>query len=251
MGKSKDKRNSRRSRAAVRTVSAADVSSIREWLHRMEAHASNAIALSGTLKKEELNESSNDFWALVKYAENVQECVVQLDNVKRSILEALEEIPIRSDKGVDLTWTGLKGMRARLAHQFWNIEPETLWETVTTDFPVLQKLLSVLVVGEPPETTSLPGIESHFVFHAPKLMNLPLCNPDEPFTLGNSLVLMDFGTRGHARCVRVAKETETKMIIKAFSDEILGEMVLSLVGNGEVRQVAHWVHPLATSTNDC
>ena len=73
---------------------------------------------------------------------------VQLDNLKHSILEALEEVPIISEQGTDLNWSGLKGMRNKLAHNFWDIDREMLWDTVTKDFPVLRTLLSLLIVAE-------------------------------------------------------------------------------------------------------
>ena len=53
-----------------------------------------SIALSEQLDEKELDEDNDLFWALVKYAENVQECIIQLDNLNKTILPALDEVPI-------------------------------------------------------------------------------------------------------------------------------------------------------------
>ena len=84
-----------------------------------------------------MNESNDLFWSLVKYVENVQDCTLQLDNMKRSILEALDEVPIKSEQGEDLTWKNMINMRVILAHKSWDIDKDILWGTVVNDFPIL------------------------------------------------------------------------------------------------------------------
>ena len=81
---------------------------IEGWLNRMEMFVNKGLALSRTLDGRILNEQDDLFWALVKYIENIQECVIKLDDMNCSILRALAEIPIKSETGVDLNWRGIK-----------------------------------------------------------------------------------------------------------------------------------------------
>ena len=59
----------------------------------------------------DMDESNDLFWALTKYAENVEESLVQLDAVNPRVYPALIELS-------GPTWKGLKGTRSRLAHAF-------------------------------------------------------------------------------------------------------------------------------------
>ena len=86
-----------------------------DWLGHMCQHLENAIALSEQLEESQLNEGNDQFWALVKYAENVQECIVQLDNLNKTILPALDEVPLDPIPEASFSWSGMKGMRQRLA----------------------------------------------------------------------------------------------------------------------------------------
>jgi uncharacterized protein with HEPN domain len=41
-------------------------------------------------------------------------------------------------------WRAIKGFRDVLAHTYWKIDPEVLWNTVVADVPVLEAQLRVL-----------------------------------------------------------------------------------------------------------
>ena len=153
MGKRRRRKNKNRQKKRDQTqtldpITEAQVGEVREWLDRMQNHVDKAISLSEQMDGNALSEDDYRFWALAKYAENVQECTVKLDNMKRSVLEALEEVPLKSEQGTDLTWVGMRDMRNELAHEFWDIDPKILWDRVTKDFPVLCTLLSLLVVTD-------------------------------------------------------------------------------------------------------
>ena len=98
-------------------------------LDEMRVFTSRAMSLAERLDGETLSRDNDLFWALVKYAENVQESVKQLDNLNKSILPALEEIPNKSQDATDISWEGFKKMREVLAHQFGNIDPGILWRS--------------------------------------------------------------------------------------------------------------------------
>ena len=237
--KGKSRRNRQKRRNGTRRIdpmTATRIDQVKDWLHRMESNLSKAIALSDKLQGDALDDGDDNFWALVKYAENVQECAVQLDNMDRSILEALEEVPITSEGGDDLNWDGLKGMRVHLAHKFWNIDSQMLWETATRDFPVLRNLLGLLIVADPSE---VPGAVA-FSFRARKFRLLPVSEPGDASTLGNSLIMMFFDDEGRARCLRAAKLSETRVVFKAPDDVIVSELSLSLFDGAEREHLGRW-----------
>ena len=101
-------------------------SEVSDLIGHMCRHLEKAIELSRKLEVSEFNEDVDQFWALVKYAENVEECIIQLDNINKTILPALDEIPLETSPDAGFSWKGLKGMRQRLAHDFRKIDPEIL-----------------------------------------------------------------------------------------------------------------------------
>ena len=145
-----EKRANRKNRQAseLPIMTKKELAKVEAWLGEMRVFTNRAMSLAGTLDGEALSKDNDLFWALVKYAENVQEGIKQLDNLNKSILLALEEIPNKSQDATDVSWEGFKKMREILAHQFGNIDSGILWEVVTKEFPVLDQLLRVLVVGE-------------------------------------------------------------------------------------------------------
>ena len=197
----------------------------------MEFHLVKAMALLKEMHEDNLNEEDDVFWALVKYAENVTECATQLDKMNLSILDALDEVPLKSEQGTDLDWEGLKGMRIKLAHKFWDIDKGILWETVTKDFPVLRILLSLLVVSGPSIDPDTP----EFSISVKRFRALPISKMNDEFTLGNSFIFMNFDNSGRAECLRIARISETKLKFKPPSGRAVQEMSVHLIdpSNGE------------------
>ena len=177
-------------------VTEKEFSRILRLIDLMRSHLDKAIALSKQLNEVDLTEEDDAFWALVKYAENVQDCAKQLDDMNLSILEALEEVPLKSEQGTDLNWKCLKDMRVILAHIFGNIKKEILWETVTKDFPVLRILLSLLEVYGPSVDPESPK----FSIPVKRFMTLPISEMNDEFTVGNSFIFMYFDNSGRAEC---------------------------------------------------
>ena len=115
-------------------------------------------------------------------------------------------------------------MRIKLAHVFWNIDIELLWETVTKDFPVLRILLSLLVVSKHPIDPDSPK----FSIPVKMFRALPRSQKDDEFTLGNSFICLSFDNSGRAECLRIARTSETILKVKSPSDEIVPEMSVYL-----------------------
>ena len=219
-------------------ITEAQVGDLRTWLDRMQTHLGKAIVLSEHLDGNALSEDDDRFWALVKYVENVQECAIALDRMKRSIFEALEEIPMISEQGTELNWSGLKGMRIKLAHKFWDIDPKILWVTVTQDFPVLRTLLSLLVVAN----WSADPDSDHFSLPVENYIHLPLSKADDEFTLGNSIIIISFNKRGRARCMRIKKLSDRRFMVKPPDDVDGYELSLYLDGGEEREHLGHFVN---------
>jgi len=178
-------------------MTAPRIAEVKTWLERMGAQLGRAINLSQRMSPEDLDESSDLFWALAKYAENVQESVVQLDRVNTKVYPALVELG-------EGTWKGLKGMRSRLAHAFWNIDPRILWATVTEDFPRLRALLSTIVLVDEP--VSEKGGWISFGMTAEQVLALPTAVPNAVPSPGGSIIVLVFLDDGQVRTVRVRNE---------------------------------------------
>ena len=147
------------------------------------------------------NHEHDSFWALSKYAENVEECAVQLDHINKTIFPRLVEIPQSAEDG-ELSWAGLRGMRNRLAHKFWDIDEKVLWETVTRDFPRLHSLLDSLMVSDTIGNVDAQGV---FIISTKRLKRLPISAADDEISLGNSIPFLYFDSNGKAQCFRIRK----------------------------------------------
>ena len=175
----------------------------------MRVHLQKAIALSQKVDSMTLSEEDDLFWALVKYAENVQECIVQLDNMSDSILGCLIEFPLKSE-GESTSWTDLKRMRSRLAHKFWAIDQAILWETVTQDFVQLDQLLESLVISN-----SVGDFEDQqsLMVDAQRFFGLQPVGAGAHIGLGNSLPFLYFDSTGTAQCLRIGRSPDNQILL--------------------------------------
>ena len=154
--------------------------------------------------------------------------------MNKSILPALEEIPNKSQDATDISWEGFKKMREILAHQFGNIDPGILWEVVTKEFPVLDQLLSVLVVGE---GVADKGHKFNVQFRAGLFRNLPRFDPTALFSPGNSIVCLLFDTKGKAQCLRFSRINDGSFRMDSSAGYKGLSMTVSLVGDGETEHL--------------
>ena len=173
------------------------VNEIRPWLVHMNRHLENAIELSKQVPGVTRDESDPLFWALAKYAESVQECIVQLDDTKRTILVALDEVPEEANPNTGFSWNGMKGMRQRLAHDFTKIGPEILWQTVTSDFPTLLSLTSHVLVLEAGSTQD-GRLEVKFTIG--EFRSMPAFDEWNGYLPGNSMIALFFDGSHNAHC---------------------------------------------------
>ena len=201
-----------------------NIAQVRQWLDRMRPHLQKAIILSQKMDGEQLSEDDDLFWSLAKYAENVQECAVQLDKINKSVFPCLSEFPMKSEQD-ELSWAGLKGMRIRLAHKFWDIDPTVVWSTVTRDFPQLESLLGSLVVSD-----SIGAIEDQPVIaiEGKRFRELPPAEEGATIELGKSIPFLYFDSSGKAQCLRIGRSLENRLLL-AHSKTGSVRMTVSIV----------------------
>ena len=118
------------------------VREIEGWLKRVSAYASRAVDLTSRIVEADFHPDNDGFWAVVKYAENVQESVKQLDNLDRRLWNYLSK-----EAEDDVDSSDMKGMRDILAHQFWSIDPSLLRDVVSREFPTLLTFLGKVKIG--------------------------------------------------------------------------------------------------------
>ena len=190
-------------------TNAAQLGQVEQWFSRMSLHLNKAVVLAQKLGHGNLSEDDDLFWALAKYAENVQECIVQLDNMSDSILKCLVEFPLRSDGG-STNWTDLKGMRSRLAHNFWSIHAHILWETVTTDFVELKQIISSLSIS-----TTIGDFDDQprGAVSREQFLELSPTKEGESVELGNSLPFLYFDSHGLAQCFRLGRTSDNRILV--------------------------------------
>ena len=177
------------------------VAQVQQWFSRMQFYLHKAVILSAKMDETQLSTDNDLFWALAKYAENVQECAVQLDNINDSIFPCLAEFPMKSENK-ELSWDGLKGMRSRLAHRFWDINPTVLWNTVTRDFPELDDLLGSLCMSNVmADFEDQPDAS----IKAADFRKLHPVEAGDTIRPGNSIPLLYFDSMGKAQSLRIGK----------------------------------------------
>ena len=209
--KKKQKRQNVSKVASQAIMTVETISDIKTWLERMREHASRATELANSMSRQDVAESNDLFWALVKFTENVEESAVQLDKINKHIFPALIELGAEK-------WQNLKGMRSRLAHAFWNINPEILWATVKGDFPNLHDLLSTIVVMDEPLDDWDTG---SVVFSTDLLLSLPDTGEGPLAIPGQSVVILGFAPDGRVRVFRVGHEgTRTLKVNSNFDVQI-------------------------------
>ena len=187
------KRDKKSQAATLPRMTKKKIAKVKTWLERMRVNVSRAIDLSNRVSPDKMVESTDLFWALVKYTENVQESAKQLDNISEKIFPALIKFDID-------TWKSLRGMRDRLAHQFWDINPRILWSTVTEDFPALLSLLSTIIVFEKPVHD---GERVNLDLETDRILGLPDIAPGSAVKAGQGIICMVFGYRGKVGVFRV------------------------------------------------
>ena len=212
----------------------ADLEEVRSIAQQMRLNLARAIAICRETGKEILDEDRNEFWALVKYVENVQESIVRLDNKNSTILPKLIEFPESSDDRTQATWKSLKGMRSRLAHAFEHIDHEILWDTVNNQFPVLETLLNVLQFSR----ITHRGLSSGFKVGVWR--RLPAVVPGGVLDGSNSIPAIIFDHRGVAMCMRYGQVSDREIAVYSTTQGLVLDSLHLLDPDGQASPERLW-----------
>ena len=216
---------------------------VRSIAQRMRLNLARAIAICQETGKEILNEDRHEFWALVKYVENVQESIVQLDNRNNTILPKLIEFPESSDDRTQATWKGLKGMRSRLAHAFEHIDHDILWDTVNNQFPVLERLLGVL------QFNRIVHGRLSWRFKVGVWRRLPAVVRGGRLDGSNSIPTIIFDDRGVAMCVRFGRVADDQIAMYSTTQGLSLGGIHLLDPDGEAPPERLWPTSTPRSTS--
>ena len=178
------------------------IAQITQWFGRALEFADRAVKLAGQCERVPLA-TDDVFWALAKYAENVQESLVQIDNANATVLPTLTAVP-------ESSWRDLKGMRNRLAHKFWDIDPQILWQTITEDFPALIALLSNLAIAS--AACDFPNAPTAS-FLGKQVKGLERAEAGGKLTPRNSLTLLQIDNSGQAWAFSLSIGTNNEVLI--------------------------------------
>lgn len=110
-------------------------------MHMLDA-AQEAISFFKGVEKSQLIDNRMLLLATVKELEIVGEAAAKIS------LETKEDLP-------EIPWADIIGMRHRLAHAYFEIDTEVVWQTLVGDLPPLIALLeTALKKSTPPNKTS-------------------------------------------------------------------------------------------------
>ena len=179
------------------------VADVKKWIARMSDHTARAASLAGQMSREDLMESDHRFWALAKYAENVEESIIKLDKINPNVYPVLVELS-------EEKWKGLKGMRQMLAHQFWKIDPDVLWETVTSEFRQLKLLLDYTIVSD--DISPEDGKQLSFAITFDQLNAMPCLSGVDVISAGNMLMQLTFAANGKITVCRLGHFHHRKIV---------------------------------------
>ena len=221
----------------------ADLEEVRSVSQQMRLNLTRAIAICRETGKEILDEDRHEFWALVKYVENVQEAVVRLDNKNSTILPNLIEFPDSSDDPTRTTWKSLKGMRSRLAHAFEHIDHDILWDTVDNQFPALERLLGVLQFNRITHGRLSCG------FKVGVWRQLPTVVQGERLDGRNSIPAIIFDDRGVAMCMRFGRISDKEIAMYSTTQGLSLDSIRLLDPDGDAPPEIMWPTSTRHSTS--
>ncbi|MDP3669435.1 MAG: DUF86 domain-containing protein [Telluria sp.] len=82
-----------------------------------------------------------------------QAVILNIVIIGEAATKLLKDYEVFLDRHPDVPWKSMKGMRNRVAHGYFDINLDVVWETVQTALPVLlERLPGILIDAGPPLT---------------------------------------------------------------------------------------------------
>lgn len=86
-----------------------------------------------------------------------QAVILNLLIIGETATKLLSDHPAFTDKHQDIPWRGMKGMRNRIAHGYFGIDLDVVWNTVKTALPQLLVQLSTIRIAEDGASPASPA----------------------------------------------------------------------------------------------
>jgi uncharacterized protein with HEPN domain len=102
-----------------------------DYLDHMQEAASDARSFVEGLSKE----------AFFTDKRTQQAVVMSLIVIGEAATKLMDRYPEFTAQHADVPWQSMRGMRNRIAHGYFDINLDVVWETVQTALPALQELL--------------------------------------------------------------------------------------------------------------
>lgn len=86
-----------------------------------------------------------------------QAVIMNLVIIGEAATRAMNEFPEFTEAHPEIPWRNMRGMRNRIAHGYFDIDLEQVWETAFTALPDLSVQLSVLPAEPPQDLDDTPS----------------------------------------------------------------------------------------------
>lgn len=105
------------------------------YLKRMREASGRAIGYVDGLSHDDFHRDSRTQDAVIANIAGIGECAAQI----------MENFPEFANDHSEIPWRDIRAMRDRVAHQYFEVDAETVWLTVTRKFPELLQELDAVI----------------------------------------------------------------------------------------------------------
>jgi len=107
-----------------------------DYLRHMQQAATDACAFTEGMDKSDFLEDKR----------TQQAVIMNLIILGEASTKVMDSYPDFTDKNSQIPWRSMRGMRNRIAHGYFDINLDVVWETIQIELPKLLRQLKVLSV---------------------------------------------------------------------------------------------------------
>ena len=111
---------------------------LKEYLRQIGESSQNAVNFLGGMQYAEFQEDIKTQSAVAMSLVIVGEAASRIEERFPEFIEAHPEIP----------WNAIRGMRNRIAHDYFLVNFEVIWSTVAVDLPLLMVQIAAIKSGQ-------------------------------------------------------------------------------------------------------